>query len=93
MAKRPILTDDIVNQAKREREQLEEDIRRGMQEDTQLVRKYDEIERKQKKQAVYKSRRIENVKTKERGKKLNRYLVILIVILLLMIAWILSPWS
>lgn len=93
MAKRPILTDDIVNQAKRERERLEEDIRRGMQEDTQLVRKYDEIERKQKKQAVYKSRRIENVKTKERGKKLNRYLVILIVILLLMIAWILSPWS
>ncbi|MDR2976829.1 MAG: cell wall synthase accessory phosphoprotein MacP [Streptococcaceae bacterium] len=93
MARNPLLTDEIVDKAKREREQLEEDIRRGMQEDTRLVRKYDEIERKQQKQAVYKSRRIENVKTKQRGKKLNRYLVILIIILLLMIAWILSPWS
>jgi hypothetical protein len=93
MARRPLLTDDIVDKAKRDREQLEEDIRRGMQEDTRLVRKYDEIERKQQKQAVYKSRRIENVKVKARGKKLNRYLVILIIILLLMIAWILSPWS
>lgn len=90
---KPILTDDIIEKARHDREQLEENIRRGMQEDKQLAAKYDAKEAQLQKQAVYKSRRIENEKTKQRGKKLDRFLIISIFILLALIFWILSPWS
>lgn len=90
---RPILTDDIVDEARQKREQLEEDIRRGIKENPVISAKYDKEAKQLKKQAVYKSRRIENAKTKARGNKLNLYLVIAILILLALIFWILSPWS
>ena len=94
MARKPLLTDDIVERAQQNRERLEDDIRRGMQEDTELAAKYDEMERKQQKQSVYKSRRIENAKTKQRGRHLLKYLFILWAILIAMIIWIIfSPWS
>ncbi|MFV0555674.1 MAG: cell wall synthase accessory phosphoprotein MacP [Lactovum sp.] len=94
MAKKPLLTDDIVNQARQGRHRVEEEIRRGLKEDTELAEKYDKMEREQKKQHVYKSRRIENQKTKVRGRFLLRYLFILWAILIAMIAWIIfSPWS
>jgi hypothetical protein len=90
---KPLLTDDIVERARHDRERLEEKIRQGMQDDEQLVAKYDAEEARLQKQAVYKSRRIENAKTKARGRHLLRYLFILWAILIAMIIWILSPWS
>lgn len=90
---KPILTDDIVEKARRDREQLEKNIRHGIEKDEQLAAKYDAEEARLQKQAVYKSRRIENAKTKQRGKKLDRFLIISIFILLALIFWILSPWS
>ncbi|MDR0299646.1 MAG: cell wall synthase accessory phosphoprotein MacP [Streptococcaceae bacterium] len=94
MAKKPLLTDDIVDQARLKRARLEEDIRRGLEEDTELARKYDEEEKRLQKHAIYKSRRIENAKTQQRGRHLLRYLFILWAILIGMIAWIIfSPWS
>ena len=93
MAKNPLLTDEIIEKARQDREKLEADIRKGMQADSKLVKKYDQLEAQQAKQAVYKSRRIENAKTQERGRHLLRYVLILWVILIAMIIWILSPWS
>ena len=94
MAKKPLLTDDIVDQARREREELEAKIQREMEENEELARKYDKLEAQQAKQSVYKSRRIETQKTQMRGRHLMKYLFILWAILILMIAWIIfSPWS
>jgi hypothetical protein len=94
MPKKPLLTDDIVEQARLKRARLEENLRKGMEEDSELSRKYDEEEKRLQKQAIYKSRRIENAKTQQRGKHLLKYLFILWGILIAMIAWIIfSPWS
>ena len=81
---KPLLTDEIIEKAKREREQLERNLQREMKEDETLAEKYIKIEQKLSKHAVYKSRRIENVKQRERNKKVNKWLwiVVLIVVVL-----------
>lgn len=81
---KPLLTDEIIEKAKREREQLERNLQREMKEDETLAEKYNKIEQKLSKHAVYKSRRIENVKQRERNKKVNKWLwiVVLIVVVL-----------
>ncbi|HEY0221852.1 cell wall synthase accessory phosphoprotein MacP [Lactovum miscens] len=94
MPKKPLLTDDIVKEARLKRERLEENLRYDMEKDTELARKYDEEQRRLQKKSIYKSRRIENAKTQKRGKSLLKYLFILWAVLIAMIAWIIfSPWS
>ncbi|GBG97031.1 cell wall synthase accessory phosphoprotein MacP [Lactococcus termiticola] len=87
---RPLLTDDIIEQAQREKLEAELRLRRELEEDEELAQKYDQKEEELAKQAVYKSRRIENVKVKERSKKLNKWLwIILLVALLLLVLFVL----
>jgi len=69
---RPLLTDDVIERAQREKLEAELRLRRELEEDEELAQKYDQKEEELAKKAVYKSRRIENVKVKERSKKLNK---------------------
>ena len=79
---RPILTDDIIEQAKRDRRRLERNLQRELESDQELAEKYDEIERELSKNSVYKSRRIENAKQKNRSKRVNKWLIIVLLIVL-----------
>lgn len=87
---RPLLTDDVIEQAEREKLEAELRLRRELEEDVELGEKYDQKEEELAKQAVYKSRRIENVKAKERGKKINKWLwLIVLVVVVLLVAFVL----
>ncbi|MDR0298332.1 MAG: cell wall synthase accessory phosphoprotein MacP [Streptococcaceae bacterium] len=89
MAK-PILTDEMIDDANRDRAALEADIRRGMQRDEALIKKYDEKERALAKNSTHKSRRIETAKSSIRGKKLTKYIIISWVILAAFIYYIIK---
>lgn len=80
---RPLLTDDIIKQAEREKERLEQEIAQARQDDTQLIKKFAPEKAKMEKNQIYKSRRIESQKRDERGKKITKYIVILLVLLII----------
>ncbi len=82
---RPILTDEIIEQAKRDKEQLERNLQREMENDREIAQKYDKIEKDLSKQAVYKSRRIENAKQNQRRKTVNKWLWIVIIVVLVLL--------
>lgn len=81
---KPILTDEIIEKAKRDKARIEEKLQREMENDQELAEKYDRMEKDLSKQSVYKSRRIENVKRQERGKILNKWLTIVTVIVVIL---------
>lgn len=81
---RPLLTDDVIEEARREKKDLDRRLMAELEADEEISSKYEKIERKQAKNAVYKSRRIENAKAKDRSHKINKYLtwtIILVIIL------------
>ena len=59
---KPLLTDEVIEQANQEKKNLERRLQRELEEDTEIAEKYDSIEKKLSKNSVYKSRRIENAK-------------------------------
>jgi Fe2+ transport system protein B len=81
---KPLLTDDIIEKAAQERERLENNLRYELENDREISKKYDEIERKLSKNSVYKSRRIENARQKERSSLVNKWLLIVILIVLVL---------
>lgn len=83
---KPLLTDDIIEQAKKDKARLEQKLKAEMQEDQELSQKYEKIERDLSKKAVYKSRRIENAKQKQRSKSINKWLWIIILIVVILLA-------
>ncbi|MFC4651315.1 cell wall synthase accessory phosphoprotein MacP [Lactococcus nasutitermitis] len=87
---RPLLTDEIIEQAKQDKERIERELQREMENDREISEKYDKIEQDLSKQAVYKSRRIENVKQQRRSKLINKWLLIVtIIVVIFLIAFIL----
>ena len=80
---RPLLTDDVIEKAERDRKKLERRLQQELEEDCEIAEKYDHIERELSKNLVYKSRRIENAKAKKRGKTVNKWLWIVVLIVLL----------
>jgi hypothetical protein len=80
---KPLLTDEIIRQAEREKKQLEREIAQARQDDTQLIKKFASQKAKMEKNQIYKSRRIESQKRDERGKKITKYIVILVILLLI----------
>ena len=81
---KPLLTDEVIEQAKREKKNLERRLQRELEEDTEIVKKYDSIEKQLSKNSVYKSRRIENAKAQKRGKVINKWLLIVTLIVVLL---------
>ena len=73
---KPLLTDEVIEQAKQDKKNLERRLQRELEEDTEIAEKYDSIEKNLSKNAVYKSRRIENAKAQKRGKVINKWLFI-----------------
>ncbi|MGM9885972.1 MAG: cell wall synthase accessory phosphoprotein MacP [Lactococcus sp.] len=73
---RPILTDEIIEEARRNRKHLERHLQEEMEQDEELSEKYSKIEKDLSKKSVYKSRRIENAKQVERSKSVNKWLII-----------------
>lgn len=67
---KPLLTDEVIEQANQEKKNLERRLQRELEEDTEIAEKYDSIEKKLSKNSVYKSRRIENAKAQKEGKQL-----------------------
>lgn len=59
---KPLLTDDIIEDAERKRRRLERSLKEELEQDREISEKYDKLERDLSKNAVYKSRRIENAK-------------------------------
>ena len=55
---KPLLTDEVIEQAKQDKKNLERRLQRELEEDTEIAEKYDSIEKNLSKNAVYKSRRI-----------------------------------
>lgn len=80
---KPLLTDEMIQQAAREKECLEREIAQARQDDTQLIKKFAPQKAQMEKNLVYKSRRIEAQKREERGKKITKYIVILVVLLII----------
>ena len=62
---KPLLTDEVIEQAKQDKKNLERRLQRELEEDTEIAEKYDSIEKNLSKNAVYKSRRIENAKAQK----------------------------
>ena len=79
---RPLLTDDIIKEAKRNKKRLEQDLLQAKQDDTQLIKKFASEKTKLEKNQIYKSRRIESQKREERGKKITRSIIILAILLI-----------
>ena len=77
---KPLLTDEVIEQAKQDKKNLERRLQRELEEDTEIAEKYDSIEKNLSKNAVYKSRRIENAKAQKRGKAINKWLFIVTLI-------------
>ena len=80
---KPLLTDEMIQQAAREKERLEREIAQARQDDTQLIKQFAPQKAKLEKNSVCKSRRIESQKREERGKKITKYIVILVVLLII----------
>ncbi|GAB2020963.1 cell wall synthase accessory phosphoprotein MacP [Pseudolactococcus yaeyamensis] len=80
---KPLLTDEMIQQAAREKERLEREIAQARQDDTQLIKKFAPQKAQMAKNQVYKSRRIESQKREERGKKITKYIVILLILLVI----------
>ena len=85
MAK-PLLTDEVIEQARRDKERLEQQLRQEMENDPELAAKYDKIEQDLSKKSVYKSRRIEQAKQRKRGKTINKWLWIVVLIVVILAA-------
>ena len=73
---KPLLTDDIIEDAERKRKRLEKILKEELEQDREISEKYDKLERDLSKNAVYKSRRIENAKQKKRSSRVNKCLLI-----------------
>lgn len=82
---KPLLTDEIIKDAKQNKQRLEQEFERAKQDDTQLIKKFSSEKTKLAKNQVYKSRRIETQKREERGKKITRSIVILGILLIIVI--------
>ncbi|GFH42527.1 hypothetical protein Hs30E_10780 [Lactococcus hodotermopsidis] len=80
---KPILTDDVIEKAKRDKKRLEREIAQARKEDTQIIKKFAAEKKALEKNQVYKSRRIESQKREERSKKMTKYIVILAILLLI----------
>ncbi|WEV45656.1 cell wall synthase accessory phosphoprotein MacP [Streptococcaceae bacterium ESL0687] len=81
---KPILTDEIIREYKDKEKRLDHQIKEEMKDDTKLIRKYDKLERDLQKKQVHKSRRIENAKRSERNKNINKWILILIILISLL---------
>ena len=55
---KPLLTDEVIEQAKQDKKNLERRLQRELEEDTEIAEKYDSIEKNLSKNAVYKSRNV-----------------------------------
>lgn len=87
---KPLLTDEVIEQAKQDKKNLERRLQREFEEDTEIAEKYDSIEKNLSKNAVYKSRRIENAKAQKRGKVINKWLfIVTLIVVLLAVAFFL----
>lgn len=87
---KPLLTDEVIEQAKQDKKNLERRLQRELEEDTEIAEKYDSIEKNLSKNAVYKSRRIENAKAQKRGKEINKWLfIVTLIVVLLAVAFFL----
>ncbi|RZI49071.1 cell wall synthase accessory phosphoprotein MacP [Lactococcus kimchii] len=80
---RPLLTDDIIEKAKQDKKNLEKRLQKELESDSEIAQKYDNIEKELSKNLVYKSRRIENAKAQKRGKLINKWLLIVVLIVAL----------
>lgn len=80
---KPLLTDEMIQQAAREKERLEREIAQARQDDTQLIKQFAPQKAQLEKNSVYKSRRIESQKREARGKKITKSIVILVVLLII----------
>ncbi|GAX47166.1 cell wall synthase accessory phosphoprotein MacP [Pseudolactococcus reticulitermitis] len=80
---KPLLTDEMIRQAAREKERLEREFEQARQDDTQLIKQFAPQKAQLEKNQVYKSRRIESQKREERGKKITKYIVILLILLVI----------
>lgn len=81
---RPLLTDDIIEKAKQDKKDLERRLQEELERDEEIAQKYDNIEKELSKNSVYKSRRIENAKAQKRGKTINKWLMIVVGIVLVL---------
>ena len=81
---RPLLTDDIIEKAKQDKKALERRLQEELERDEEIAQKYDNIEKELSKNSVYKSRRIENAKAQKRGKTINKWLMIVVGIVLVL---------
>lgn len=79
---RPLLTDDIIKEAKQNQKRLEQELLQAKQDDTQLIKKFASEKTKLEKNQIYKSRRIESQKREERSKKITRSIIILAILLI-----------
>lgn len=87
---KPLLTDEVIEQANQEKKNLERRLQRELEEDTEIAEKYDSIEKKLSKNSVYKSRRIESAKAQKRGKAINKWLfIVTLIVVLLVVAFFL----
>lgn len=79
---KPLLTDEMIRQAKRDKARLEAEIAQARQDDTQLIKQFASQKAALEKNQIYKSRRIETQKRDARGKKMTKYIVLLVVLLI-----------
>ena len=87
---KPLLTDEVIEQAKQDKKNIERRLQRELEEDTEIAEKYDSIEKNLSKNAVYKSRRIENAKAQKRVKAINKWLfIVTLIVVLLAVAFFL----
>ncbi len=86
---RPLLTDDIIEKAKQDKKALERRLQEELERDEEIAQKYDNIEKELSKNSVYKSRRIENAKAQKRGKTINKWLMMVGIVLVLALAFFL----
>lgn len=82
---RPILTDEMIEEAKHNKRRLEQNLKMEMENDEVLAKKYEKIEKDLSKQTVYKSRRIENAKQVKRSKSINKWLMIVVFIVIILL--------
>ncbi|OFI45697.1 cell wall synthase accessory phosphoprotein MacP [Floricoccus penangensis] len=82
---KPILTDEILEKYKDDEKYLDRRIKDEMMDDTKLIKKYDKLEQKLQKNQVNKSRRIENAKRDERDKSMNKWIIILVLLIIALV--------
>ena len=82
---KPLLTDEVIEQAKQDKKNIERRLQRELEEDTEIAEKYDSIEKN-----LSKNRRIENAKAQKRGKAINKWLfIVTLIVVLLAVAFFL----